>query len=61
MPVLGDSAYGATLPFPVPQGIALHARSLEFRHPIMGIRMKLAAPVPAAWAAAAIIVPDRTE
>jgi 23S rRNA pseudouridine1911/1915/1917 synthase len=61
MPVLGDSAYGATLPFPVPEGIALHARSLEFRHPITGIRMKLAAPVPAAWAAAGIIVPDRTE
>jgi 23S rRNA pseudouridine1911/1915/1917 synthase len=58
MPVVGDSAYGSTRSFPVPSGIALHARSLEFRHPITGSAMTLLAPVPVSWADAGMILPE---
>jgi 23S rRNA pseudouridine1911/1915/1917 synthase len=57
MPILGDRAYGSTLSLPVPEGIALHARSLQFRHPITGIEITLAAPLPSLWTAAGIILP----
>jgi 23S rRNA pseudouridine1911/1915/1917 synthase len=56
MPIVGDSAYGSTLNFPSPHGIALHARSLRFRHPMTGIDLSLEAPVPSSWTAAGINV-----
>jgi 23S rRNA pseudouridine1911/1915/1917 synthase len=58
MPILGDSTYGSALPFSLPQGIALHARALQFHHPITGIEITLLAPLPAAWAASGIVLPD---
>src|SRR5262249_26008450 len=49
MPVLGDRTYGACLPFEPPEAIALHAWSLQVRHPILGTDLKLCAPPPPAW------------
>jgi 23S rRNA pseudouridine1911/1915/1917 synthase len=46
-PIAGDATYGATRGFPT--GIALHARSLTVRHPILEQPLTLVAPVPAAW------------
>lgn len=48
-PLLGDSKYGeqAAIEGPgITQRLHLHARSLEFRHPITGKIMKLMAPLP---------------
>jgi 23S rRNA pseudouridine1911/1915/1917 synthase len=58
-PILGDSAYGSTMPFPVPHGIALHARSLTLFHPITGGVMTLVAPLPNTWAPYGIVLPDQ--
>jgi 23S rRNA pseudouridine1911/1915/1917 synthase len=58
MPILGDSLYGSRLPFSEPHGIALHARSLRFRHPITGADLSLQAPLPSAWADVGIVLPD---
>ncbi len=56
-PVLGDSQYGGTLPFG-PQhederlrAIALHARSLAFRHPKTHEPVSVTAPISAEWLA----------
>lgn len=46
-PIVGDRLYGARLPHP--QGIALHARSLRFDHPVSGAPVLLAADWPAIW------------
>lgn len=46
-PIVGDRLYGARLPFP--EGIALHARSLEFWHPVDGRSMRLEAALPGPW------------
>jgi len=46
-PIVGDRLYGARLPFP--EGIALHALALDFRHPATGRPVRLGAAVPAAW------------
>lgn len=46
-PIVGDRKYGAKTPFP--EGIALHARSLVFGHPISKDRVAVAAPLPRAW------------
>ncbi len=51
MPILGDSEYGSTAPFGATHAIALHARSLEVRHPILQTPLMLVAPVPRAWGA----------
>ncbi|HID78834.1 MAG TPA: RluA family pseudouridine synthase [Planctomycetaceae bacterium] len=54
-PVLGDWQYGAQTPFgPQPddlrlRAIALHARSLSFRHPRTGQIVSVTAPVWEAW------------
>ncbi|WP_337173699.1 RluA family pseudouridine synthase [Paludisphaera sp.] len=48
-PILGDAHYGATRPFA--PGIALHARSLQLRHPATSAPLILVAPTPASWAA----------
>lgn len=49
-PLLGDEKYGekAAIEGPgIPQRLHLHARSLEFRHPVNGKTFKLMAPLPA--------------
>ncbi len=48
-PILGDSPYGSRTPFDPPHAIALHARSLEIRHPTLQTPMTLVAPIPPAW------------
>lgn len=54
-PVLGDSQYGASVPFG-PQyddlrqlAIALHARTIEFEHPKSKQRVSVTAPTPEFW------------
>jgi len=54
-PVVGDAQYGSTIPFG-PQyeddrlrAIALHARRLEFRHPMTKEMVSVTAPVSADW------------
>ncbi len=55
LPILGDSQYGAIQPFgpetddPRQRWIALHARSLEFRHPATHEMVSVTAPLPTAW------------
>jgi len=46
-PIVGDRTYGSRLPFP--DGIALHARRLDLRHPRTGEPLRLSADWPAAW------------
>ncbi|MCL2625186.1 MAG: RluA family pseudouridine synthase [Planctomycetaceae bacterium] len=54
-PILGDTQYGSTLPFGELhedtrlQGIALHARSIVFLHPMTRELLTLEAPLPTAW------------
>ena len=56
-PIRGDDQYGAKLPFgPLCENrrdrcIALHARSLSFRHPMTGQRVTVTAPLPESWLA----------
>jgi 23S rRNA pseudouridine1911/1915/1917 synthase len=52
LPILGDRAYGSSAPFP--RGIALHARALTVRHPVLGRPIAFEAPVPGAWAEAGV-------
>lgn len=47
-PIVGDQKYGAKTSFPV--GIALHARRLEFAHPVGCQPITVEAPVPKYWA-----------
>jgi len=53
---VGDANYGASKPFP--RGIALHARRLGLRHPILGTPLELIAPPPATWAEHGFILTD---
>ncbi len=46
-PILGDRKYGSTTSFP--SGIALHARELQFTHPIQKSPVHLVAPLPPSW------------
>ena len=46
-PILGDRKYGSKILFP--KGIALHARYLEFDHPVRQERIQLTAPTPKSW------------
>jgi 23S rRNA pseudouridine1911/1915/1917 synthase len=55
-PILGDVDYGSQIS--VPRGIALHARSLQFEHPISRSPMTLEAPLPAAWQEQGILLVD---
>ena len=54
-PILGDAMYGASTPFGPAcsdardQWIALHARSLAFRHPKSRSIISVVAPLPAPW------------
>jgi 23S rRNA pseudouridine1911/1915/1917 synthase len=63
-PVIGDSQYGATREFG-PQSddlrerwIALHARSLSFRHPMTREPVTVQAPLPQPWLASGIEASD---
>ena len=47
LPVLGDHQYGSGLAFAA--GIALHARQLNFVHPVRQTPLELVAPVPRSW------------
>jgi 23S rRNA pseudouridine1911/1915/1917 synthase len=55
-PIVGDALYGAGRPFPL--GIALHARGLTVRHPALKDTRTWIAPLPEAWAAAGIVLPE---
>jgi 23S rRNA pseudouridine1911/1915/1917 synthase len=46
-PIYGDAKYGSVRLFP--DGIALHARSLTFLHPVRYEPITLTAPVPTSW------------
>lgn len=60
LPIVGDAEYGAIIPFgpqyedPRLRAIALHARTLAFRHPSTRQNVTIIAPLPEAWAAAGI-------
>jgi len=56
LPIVGDANYGASKPFS--PGIALHARRLGLRHPILGTPMELIAPLPATWTAHGFMLTD---
>jgi 23S rRNA pseudouridine1911/1915/1917 synthase len=49
LPILGDRDYGSTATFGHPHAIALHARSIQVRHPILGTPLDLVAPAPPEW------------
>lgn len=59
-PLLGDELYGSSVPFGPwsddqrERLIALHARSLKFRHPTTREYVEFTAPLPAMWEAAGI-------
>jgi 23S rRNA pseudouridine1911/1915/1917 synthase len=55
-PILGDAAYGAARPFP--RGIALHARSLTVRHPVLQAPLTWVAPLPDSWGTSGIGLPE---
>jgi len=46
-PILGDRKYGSEVSFS--NGIALHAHSLAFQHPVQEQRLEFTAPLPASW------------
>jgi RluA family pseudouridine synthase len=54
-PVWGDAQYGSSIPFgelhadPRLRAIALHARTLAFRHPMTQEPVTVTAPLPVAW------------
>ena len=56
LPIWGDRVYGSLRPFP--EGIALHARALRLRHPILQQDLCFMAPIPAAWAEQGIVLPE---
>jgi 23S rRNA pseudouridine1911/1915/1917 synthase len=54
-PILGDAKYGARTHFP--GGIALHARSLTFTHPVRQEALTFVSPLPRSWHQAGIPAP----
>ncbi|MBS1984386.1 MAG: RluA family pseudouridine synthase [Bdellovibrionales bacterium] len=46
-PILGDKLYGRAHPQDIP--MALHARALEFTHPIKKAALRIEAPLPSYW------------
>lgn len=62
--LLGDTQYGSPTPFGEQyadqrlRAIALHSRSLAFDHPMTHIPMSFVAPLPLAWCASGIELPD---
>ncbi|MEW4561212.1 RluA family pseudouridine synthase [Bremerella sp. JC770] len=63
VPVLGDRLYGSDSAFgPSVEDarhhhIALHARRLQFRHPMVDEQVDVVAPLPSAWQASAVWLP----
>ena len=53
-PILGDFKYGGRLSAmnDLPEGLMLHARELELRHPLTNKRLRLTAPLPGPFAEA---------
>lgn len=49
IPIMGDRKYGSDTTFP--SGIALHALSLQFRHPVLPELLRISALPPTAWPA----------
>jgi 23S rRNA pseudouridine1911/1915/1917 synthase len=49
LPIVGDRLYGSPEAFPL--GIALHARWLTIRHPVLDQPMTFEAPLPSTWEA----------
>lgn len=47
LPILGDRKYGSDRTFP--NGIALHARNLNFEHPVKQERVEVVARLPKSW------------
>lgn len=45
-PVIGDKMYGAGGEKRIPDGVALHAWSIAFKHPILGTDIRCVAPLP---------------
>jgi 23S rRNA pseudouridine1911/1915/1917 synthase len=52
-PIVGDLKYGSGVEFG--PGIALHARALEFEHPVRREPLRVEAPVPRSWSKHAAI------
>jgi len=50
-PIVGDTRYGAKAHEGFDDSFALHARSLEFVHPVTKEKLKIVAEVPAEWQA----------
>jgi len=46
-PIVGDRKYGSRQP--LRRGIALHARTLSFRHPVQKTELEFKVPLPAIW------------
>jgi 23S rRNA pseudouridine1911/1915/1917 synthase len=57
LPILGDAQYGSTVPFGAGNRIALHARTLQLRHPMIQTELRLVAPLPAEWGLQGIMLP----
>ncbi|MBM4342565.1 MAG: RluA family pseudouridine synthase [Deltaproteobacteria bacterium] len=51
-PIAGDFLYGGALSRQLAARVMLHARSLQFAHPVTGAHLELKAPVPAEFKAA---------
>jgi|LauGreDrversion4_2_1035121.scaffolds.fasta_scaffold00065_3 23S rRNA pseudouridine1911/1915/1917 synthase len=47
IPIVGDRKYGSDTTFP--SGIALHALSLQFKHPVLPELLHISAPPPSPW------------
>jgi 23S rRNA pseudouridine1911/1915/1917 synthase len=58
LPIVGDVDYGSTQSLPDPNVVALHARELALAHPITGLPLRIAAPLPEFWSAAGINLPE---
>jgi 23S rRNA pseudouridine1911/1915/1917 synthase len=59
MPIAGDANYGSAREFP--RGIALHARSIRVRHPVLQTPLLLNAPLPKAWWSEGYRLPEERE
>ncbi len=45
-PIVGDALYGKLDPLPTASRLMLHAESIGFRHPLTGLAVSVASPVP---------------
>jgi 23S rRNA pseudouridine1911/1915/1917 synthase len=61
-PILGDTIYGSTSTIFTPNAmIALHARCLALKHPILRHEMTLVAPVPEVWRSRGIVLQESND